>query len=538
MVKRLMHELAELKRSPVLQASAAPVKDDLMRWKVLVVGGTPYDFPLRIELVYDAAYPMVAPKAYFETPVSYTGGAVISRDGRWEVCLNIFGNFAHVHTEWASQQEGWSPAYTIETILVSLQALLSSDFMSMRPGDVTASRAAALAYRCPETGHYGGDSQTYWPPLPTARGESGGTGGAAASPPEAAAPAVQTGAGDGIMCYVTKAGDDVMGFGIHVERARQLTLSTPCEPLSREAFASGVRASATNKPFEFWVPFVTPRHLWPELRSVWAAAIGAIRQTHPLGHDIPTASVQLCCSLMNSLVVEIMNATHQLTANDKFINGYFALLGVLREIRREHCKVVCDFADAAIKAFIDSPAGRSKAVLPNLGEWLLLLLVSSRYKWADVCEVFVAECDARNVFWYVQGTPASPGACRDLLDRSRVRRAQRIFDATPTSRSIVCYQVRFLQLAAGLNTAALKGALIDEPLRADIKGMYAAIAAMTTWSDHFNWLGMRVRSDEQRDAELVSALDASAAAGYHGGARGGSARGGLGAGAGPRGGRR
>lgn len=37
----------------------------------------------------------------------------------------LLGNFAHVHTEWSEVEgSGWSPAYTVTTLLVQLQSVI------------------------------------------------------------------------------------------------------------------------------------------------------------------------------------------------------------------------------------------------------------------------------------------------------------------------------------------------------------------------------------------------------------------------------
>merc|ERR1712168_736901 len=51
------------------------------------------------------------------------------------LCLDILGNFSHVHTEWKNEVgSGWSPAYNVTSLLVNLQATLcnlDSSFISI-----------------------------------------------------------------------------------------------------------------------------------------------------------------------------------------------------------------------------------------------------------------------------------------------------------------------------------------------------------------------------------------------------------------------
>lgn len=543
--KRLMKELRDLQLHPVGGAGAAPMDGDIMRWRVVLVAQAPYDFPIRIELKYSATYPMAAPKAYFETFVAYTGGATIMEEGKMAVCLNIFGNFAHVHTEWKDQQEGWTPAYTIETILVSLQALFSSDMISRRDADVQRARREALAFRCKETGHDGSDPAKYWPPLMTAgqpaaaaaagaagagEGHSASAAGAAASATGAAQAAQQQEpVDDYYICYATKATGGLLGFGVNLDNPRILTFSSPCELLSQEAFASGVRQGATNRPFTHWVPIVTPYAPWSKVAPLWSESMRQILPRMP----VPEATVKLCCSIMNSLVVEVMNAGA--TANDRFIDGYFAFFRILRQFASD-VPAAAAYADAAIASFKSAADKRVKTAVPNLGEFLVLLLVSKKYSWADICNEFVEECDSRAVFWYVAGNARSPATAPQLINPAVRLRSAKVFEVTAMSRQIVCYQVKFLLIALGLNFEELDAhhrCCITAAQRQEIKDMYKAVTRMTTWDEYFTWLTMSTRTAAERDEELLQALRASEAAGYHTGSGG---AGGAAASAGGRGG--
>ena len=75
-----------------------------------------------------------------------------------------------------------------------------------------------------------------------------------------------------------------------------------------------------------------------------------------VGREGIRATLHVIASIMNSLVVQIMNAKNNITANDKFIGEHFALLHRLRGYARRHPIVVT--ADLALGAFIASEANR------------------------------------------------------------------------------------------------------------------------------------------------------------------------------------
>jgi hypothetical protein len=74
--------------------------------------------PLHLALRFPKDYPGTAPSAGFScSDFGYTDGAVyVDKDreshfyGKLIICLDILGNFAKVHDEWASTaNSGWSP---------------------------------------------------------------------------------------------------------------------------------------------------------------------------------------------------------------------------------------------------------------------------------------------------------------------------------------------------------------------------------------------------------------------------------------------
>lgn len=51
----------------------------------------------------------------------YNSGATMPGKKGTKVCLNIFADFAYIHTEWKDQKGlGWSPGYTVQTILMNV----------------------------------------------------------------------------------------------------------------------------------------------------------------------------------------------------------------------------------------------------------------------------------------------------------------------------------------------------------------------------------------------------------------------------------
>mmetsp|Transcript_8682 Transcript_8682/g.20591 ORF Transcript_8682/g.20591 Transcript_8682/m.20591 type:complete len:198 (-) Transcript_8682:107-700(-) len=110
---RLRKELLEVNKEPeVSGVSAAPVDDDPRHLKATIKGpvGTPFEGGVfHLDIVIPDSYPFEPPKMKFTTRLWHPN--VSSQTGA--ICLDIL-------------KDQWSPALTIKTTLVSLQALLST----------------------------------------------------------------------------------------------------------------------------------------------------------------------------------------------------------------------------------------------------------------------------------------------------------------------------------------------------------------------------------------------------------------------------
>lgn len=112
-LKRVKKEAAELQSdADNAGVTAKPVGEDMTHWKGTISGpkDTPYDggtFIIDIQLT--SSYPFEPPKMKFDTKVWHPN--VSSQTGA--ICLDIL-------------KKEWSPALTIKTALISVQALLAA----------------------------------------------------------------------------------------------------------------------------------------------------------------------------------------------------------------------------------------------------------------------------------------------------------------------------------------------------------------------------------------------------------------------------
>ncbi len=107
---RLSREILKLQSDPPSHITATPIDSNLYNLEATIIGPseTPYTNGIfKLELVIPEAYPYAPPKVRFITRIFHVN---ISQNG--DICLDIL-------------KHKWTPALSIEGVLVSIQSLLS-----------------------------------------------------------------------------------------------------------------------------------------------------------------------------------------------------------------------------------------------------------------------------------------------------------------------------------------------------------------------------------------------------------------------------
>ena len=109
--KRIRKELDNIKNDPPVNCSAGPDNDDIFNWSATVMGpqSSPYEGGVfYLNIVFPQNYPFKPPKITFVTKVYHPN---INSGGG--ICLDIL-------------KDQWSPALTIDKVLLSICSLLTN----------------------------------------------------------------------------------------------------------------------------------------------------------------------------------------------------------------------------------------------------------------------------------------------------------------------------------------------------------------------------------------------------------------------------
>jgi len=497
--KRLLLDLKRLSEEPVPLAAAAPCSDsDLTLWNG-IIGinmhvthfGT-ITVPLHFLIDFPSDYPQSAPNIGFSFEFQYGGGAeYIMPDGRLKgkkvICLDILGNFDGVHTEWkATVGSGWSPAYTVTSLLIQLQSVLCDVGlqMSQQQRDKTFASAQRFAEQHPESilelldeddvrdlreerilkqkvaklcsgddvlsarvqlfakrsglANNSSHMEEFLALLADinkghAASTSAGTSGTV-SP-------LSVDIDENICCFSTGKLYTEALLGVGVSREKN-NLGTAGELLSKEAFDSGLRQSTNKSAFEFFIPvWINSAHA--EKSQAWRLALRDScqligKEVYNIVGDDERVMLEIFPRLINQLIVEMMRpdapkseaiATFEAMCN--FWRVFRYLVDGRPSLQKSICKTLTNFVKDASK--------RHKDVTPDVGALLVMYTACQGYEGCPprgpFIQAYSEESSLRQVMWW-QKSGTAP-------------KAQPVFEATKVSRNLFMFQLAVVDIILG-----------------------------------------------------------------------------------------
>ncbi|CAE7263204.1 UBC6 [Symbiodinium natans] len=492
--RRILADLKTLQEEPIPLAAAAPCSDaDLSLWNGVI--GTQMEVthlgcvtvPLHFLIDFPCDYPLSAPNIGFSFEFQYRGGAsYVQPDGRLKgklvICLDVLGNFGHVHTEWKSTVgSGWSPAYTVTTLMIQLQSVLCDlgTQMTQQERDKTYQSAVRFCEKNPravlpildedEIYELRRKQQVQQQLRRICRGDdalvervskiarraglveregqldsflellsdvaSTASGSCSASETESVAKIDKN-----ICCWSTGKLYTEALLGVGVSRERK-NLGTAGELLSKEAFDGGLRQNTNKSPFEFFLPvWINEAHAagstqWREELRKQVLQIG--RSVFEAGNE-DAAAMEVFPRLINQMIVEMMRPDSDKSAA---IATFEALCNFWRTFRwlvdtREGLR---NKVANTLTRFVKEESFRHKDHSPDLGALLVLFTVMQGYPACPARDDFISTYADENslrwvMWWQRSGTPPDGGA---------------VFQATKVSREILMFQMAVVDIVIG-----------------------------------------------------------------------------------------
>ncbi|XP_067650518.1 uncharacterized protein [Haliotis asinina] len=507
-MRRLMFDQEELNKNPVENVSAVPLDEDMFEWHCNIKQD---DIIYHLLLFFPNNYPYDSPSAEFvPSGFQYNSGATKPGKRGTKICLNIFSDFADIHTEWADQKAlGWSPGYTVQTVLMNVISFLAetqdSEWAWMKTAN-SNNLKLSKSFTCKECGH------TYKKPYPSLD-----------TKPAAKAAKVKDDGKPEIVDYISKdrlkvakpkSQNDLYGYGLVVSGPpSRPSLTTPCEFLTGESYfgmlkSMGKVQSVMKEELKYFLPlYIHPLH-GNEIQPTFEATMKELAQLLPSCKRKTVAEMVLKVipNLMSATVVEFSKGTQHTSENS--LNGYFALHRLLLWAMETYPELE-DIVEERLKVFIDSETNRTKKACPHIGEWLLLLTASSKYRWSDAADAYLSESFKRNVMWYVKDD-----AQLGFVDTDMDYRLTNTLTRTAVSRKLLAFQVLFLDIAmpAGKSRKDLLKRYDDNhgfpspDMVKQMKGAVQQINDMNTYDDWYKLLKLKPPTKKELFDRLVKAV--------------------------------
>lgn len=495
--KRLLSDLKRIQEEPIPLANARPRGDtDLTLWDAVV--GVELNVsnlglvsaPLHFVIDFPMDYPQSAPNIGFSFNFPYRDGAsyieskMSSRlNGKLVICLDILGNFANIHTEWKNNRgTGWTPAYTVTTLLVQLQSMLCNmgsgmsaqeqedlyctalRFSEKHPSwipelwteeDLVAlhqerRQAASIRKICGDDevlqqriakfarkAKFANDPEKMDAFLQIisdcqSLSDDSITTLTSSSPPPVDA---------NICCFATGAlyTEALLGVGVY---RKAKNLGTAGELLSHDVYKGGLRQSTDKAPFEFFLPvWINQAHAasnaqWSKVLQASYLEIGK-KVFNTNGDD--AAILEVFPRLINQLIVEMMRPDQEKT---EAIATFEALCNCWRTLRWlvDTRPSLRDRILKTLTAFVADEKARHKDVSPDLGIVLVIFTVLQGCEGCplrrDFIDAYADENFVRCVMWWQDIVPP---------------KAASVLEATKVSREILMFQLMLSAIVVGDN---------------------------------------------------------------------------------------
>ena len=494
-------------------------------------------FPLHFMVVFPPEYPQKAPKVGFSTKFPYDDGAsYVVKDannplnGKYVICMDLLGNFAHVHTEWeGTKGSGWSPAYDISSLLVILQAVVtenihrSSASSRMNTMDdankyaqknslpelnlpLESSSRASIAAKKEESAPV--DFSVFPPEVRSLCEELtvkliddkhkasfekllrlfaglaifGDKGSEVKKEEELFDPEIK--------CWYTQATymEDTLGYGIQAhKKGATWSLSTDCNLISRGAYDEGLRVQPNKEGFQFFIPsWINSRHAMN--KTAWVKTLR--KSIKEIGKYLNLFNEKesilfIFPEILNRMIVLMMDSTSDYRASE---NIFQCILNIWRTFLYvvQHMPGLKEDIIKTLDDFIHKEYCRRKSVTSNIGHTLIIatLFNSDEVNWSSFLDAYEEESILRRVLWLQKDFVKI--SKKDTFENAEISRKNILFQ-TMFKKSVISLS----DMGSVLTDIENSNCKLPEKLGTFLDEWRAAmrdIQENPSWETHFSWM--------------------------------------------------
>ncbi|CAM4972419.1 unnamed protein product [Rotaria socialis] len=425
--KRTIRDLKDLDKLPIPGLGVTcPDESDpfVLHCNVLINDGPYHGVMIHLILHIPEDYPLTGPAGNIapglEFDSRYHGHIHEDYRNGHALCNDLLTNFAayfrSVDRGTTKQASGWSPGYTLSTALLQIVTFFADPDLRFTPSSESIAdlRRMVKNFTCKTCGH------SYTNPNPTIVGYNEKNADEQQTIEEELMKSKRE-LIEKLTCGVTKQNvieDQIcLGYPLLVTRDNRGRLwpEIVLELISYDAYVAEIQKSGgekldfyenlkfrsvTGADYNHWLPLYINANHFRQGQTIIQNSISVIYNGTARGsarYDfMPNMALSVLTTLMNKSAVRLFNG--QMYESAQAIEAYCHFLRLLMHFI-DIFPALDSRINKIVEGFTTTLAGRNKKVVPDIGEFLIQIALSTKYKFNDVKKYVYEEYFARQIYW-------------------------------------------------------------------------------------------------------------------------------------------
>ncbi|CAF1105782.1 unnamed protein product [Adineta steineri] len=475
--KRIIRDLRDLEKCPVpgLAVTCPDASNPFnLHCNVLINDGPYQGIMIHLILRIPEDYPLTGPAGNIapglEFNSKYHGHIHEDHRNGHALCNDLLTNYAYffksVDNGGAKQASGWSPGYTLSTALLQIVTFFAEPDLHYEPSSASIIhlRNMVKSFQCKTCGH------SYDEPIPAivdysstekVKDEQPTLNNDEEEQKILKAKEEELKLLNELMekltCGVTKQNaleDQIcLGYPLLIKRDKygRLWSDIILELISYDAYIAEIQKSGghkldfyenskfrsvTGQDYNHWLPIYININHFQQGQILIQNSISIISNGTALGSEkydfTPMLALNVLTTLMNKSSVQLFNgqlfeSKHAIEAYCHFLRLLMHFIDIYPELDRK--------INTTIENFITNLSNRNKKVIPDIGEFLIHVALSSKHQFSEIKNYIYEEYFARQVYW-IQRNGTTP----NLLD-IKITDLPNIFQAAKVSNHLLVFNL-------------------------------------------------------------------------------------------------